>query len=193
MTISAERARFLAERTALFMPGRPAGREVDGYELIIDGDSQGWRPPRWEATLRRTGWDPERDGPLTFVVKVRGKARTEQTDIREALAQAVQIFAGRRYRGAVWVEARTPKGRATVVVSGYRIIGFAVGALEDEQVKVIEGPAWLPPYPPGEEPPPQSQAKGEVPRPERRRILREERKPKPTTPPTADLPVPAGQ
>jgi hypothetical protein len=51
------------------------------------------------------------------------------------------------------VEARTPTGLGVQVVSAHRIIGMAIGALEDPPITVIEGPSVLPKYAPGEKRP----------------------------------------
>ena len=68
MSISAERLERLAERARHLTPGRPAGRMVDGVDLVIDGEPAGRMPPRWIEQLEARGYDPTIDGPVLFEV-----------------------------------------------------------------------------------------------------------------------------
>ena len=139
---------------ALCMPGRLAGRQVDGVELIIDGISHGWSPPLWEELLAKRGWDRERDGGLTFEVRAGGACPTHSSgDVRSALREARSLVEAGTDCWSVAVTAVTPSGLEEEVVTGTPIVGMAIGALEDPPTIAIDGPSWLPRYLPGEEPP----------------------------------------
>ena len=98
------------------------------------------------------GYDPATDGPVSYVVLVDGEPFQVRDDVREALYEALAAISAGRFPERLRVEARTATGLGVEIVSDFRIIGMAIGALQDEPITVIEGPAWLPPYPPGEEP-----------------------------------------
>ena len=135
------------------LPGRLAGRQVDGVEWIIDGVSHGWQPPLWEEQLAELGWDRGRDGPVSFkVLVVQDPNPRRHADVRSALCDARSIVEAGTDCWNVAVIAVTRTGLAQQVVTGRPVVGMAVGAIDDEQIRVAEGPAWLPPYPPGEEP-----------------------------------------
>jgi hypothetical protein len=133
-------------------PGRTAGRMIDGVDLVIDGKPSGRMPPRWLEDLRKIGFARDRHGPAQFAVLVDGRTCAVRGDIREALYEAVAKIAWCRDPDRIRVEARAGDDLAVDVVAGHQIIGMAIGALQDEPITVIEGPAWLPPYLPGEEP-----------------------------------------
>jgi hypothetical protein len=142
-----------SESWAITMPGRMAGRQVDGVELIIDGVSHGWSPPRWERLLLQQGWSRDRDGPVSFEVQLpRETAVRTFLDVRTALRCARTAVEAGRDCWDVILTAVTSNNLRVRIVTGTPIVGMAIGALEDEQIRVIDGPAWLPPYPPGEEP-----------------------------------------
>lgn len=130
--------------------GRLAGRRVDGVEVIIDGVSQGWSPPRWERLLAEQGWDRGRDGSVLFEVQIADAATPRRhADVRSALREARAAVESGIDCFAVVVTAMTSTGLHANVVTGWPVVGMAIGATEDEQVRVVEGPAWLPPPPPG--------------------------------------------
>ena len=135
------------------MPGRLAGRRVDGVDLIIDGVSRGWSPPRWERLLGRRGWDRDRDGPLSFEVRVNQLPVATFDDVRSALRKARSVVETGTDCWNVLVTAVTRPGLEQRVVTGTPIVGMAIGALEDPPTIAIDGPSWLPRYLPGEEPP----------------------------------------
>jgi hypothetical protein len=136
------------------LPGRLAGRQVDGVEWIIDGVSHGWHPPLWEEQLAELGWDRGRDGPPAFQVRVAQDPRARcHADVRSALRDARSIVETGTDCWRVAVVAVTRTGLQQEVVTGRPVVGMAIGATEDEQLRTAEGPAWLPPFPPGEEPP----------------------------------------
>jgi hypothetical protein len=152
MSISAERVGRLAELAVHVTPGRDAGRMVDGVDLVIDGEPAGRRPPRWIRDLLSLGYNPLTDGALTYVVLVDDEPHHVRDDVREALYEALAAIGAGHLPKRLRVEARTSKGLSVQIVSDFRIIGMAIGALQDDPITVIEGPSWLPAYPPGEEP-----------------------------------------
>jgi hypothetical protein len=125
---------------------------IDGVDLIIDGRPAGRMPPRWADQLEAAGYEPMRDGPLSFVLLIDDEVREAFGDVREALYAALASIAAGRHPDRICVEARTPTGLGVRVVRGHQTIGMAIGALQDPPVRVIEGPAILPPYPPSERP-----------------------------------------
>ncbi len=130
--------------------GRLAGRRVDGVEVIIDGVSHGWSPPRWEQLLAEEGWDRGRDGPVSFEVQIADAASPRcHADVRSALREARAAVESGIDCFAVVVTAITSTGLHANVVTGWPVVGMAIGATEDEQIRVVEGPAWLPPPPRG--------------------------------------------
>jgi hypothetical protein len=153
MSISAERLERLAERARHLTPGRPAGRMVDGVDLVIDGEPAGRMPPRWIEQLEARGYDPTIDGPVLFEVIADRQRGPSLSDVREALYEALADIAAGRHPDRVRIEARTITGRSVEVVRGHHVIGMAIGALEDEPLLVIEGPSVLPKYAPGEKRP----------------------------------------
>lgn len=152
MSISPERVERLAEGARIVTPGRNAGRMVDGVDLVIDGVRAGRMQPRWIDQLESRGYDPAVDGPVMFEVRVDQRRGPSLPDVREALYEALAIIGAGRHPDRIRIEARTVTGRSVEVVSGYFVIGMAIGALEDPPITVIEGPAVLPPYAPGERP-----------------------------------------
>lgn len=132
-------------------PGRWAGRYVDGCDLIIDGKPAGRMPPRWVDQLTHRGYQPARDGPIAFTTTVLDRVETFP-DVRSALAAARHAVEAGTNAWDVQVDAVTATGLRVMVVTGTPVVGMAIGAIEDPPITVAEGPAWLPPYPPGEEP-----------------------------------------
>jgi hypothetical protein len=126
---------------------------VDGIDLIIDGQPAIRRPPRWVRKLQNRGYDPATDGVVSFVVLVDGEPRQSIEDVREALYEALALIGAGHHPDRIRVEARTRSGLAVLVVSAHRIIGMAIGALQDPPITVIEGPSVLPKYAPGEKRP----------------------------------------
>jgi hypothetical protein len=142
------------ERQRFLMPGRVAGRMVDGVDLIIDDIPSGRRPPRWERKLAMVGYDAALEGPITFEVHVRDDLDgMEFGDVRAALGAARSAVESGRDPWDVRVEAVTRSGRSVTVVNGTPVVGMAIGALEDQPITVIEGPSVLPRYAPGEKRP----------------------------------------
>jgi len=152
MTISAERVGRLAEWAVHVTPGRDAGRMVDGVDLVIDGKPAGRQPPRWIRQLLSLGYNPAVDGVVSYLVLVDDQPFQVRDDVREALYEALAAIGAGRLPKRLRIEARTANGLAVEIVSDFRIIGMAIGALQDEPITAIEGPAWLPAYLPGEEP-----------------------------------------
>jgi hypothetical protein len=109
-------------------------------------------PPKWVDDLKRVGWQPALDFPVAFSVAADDEVRETRSELREALYEALALISGGYNPSRIRVTADTPSGLSVEVVSDFRIIGMAIGALEDEPITVIEGPSWLPPYPPGEDP-----------------------------------------
>ncbi len=153
MSISTERVDRLAEWAVHITPGRDAGRMVDGVDLIIDGQPAMRRPPRWIRKLEDRGYDPATDGAVSFVILVDDEPRQAIEDVREALYEALALIGAGHHPDRIRVEARTRSGLGVQVVGAHRIIGMAIGALQDEPITVIEGPSVLPAYPPGEQRP----------------------------------------
>ena len=152
MSISPERVEHLAEGARHITPGRHAGRVVDGVEIVIDGASVGRMPPRWIEQLESRGYDPAVDGPVMFEVMIDQRRGPSLPDVREALYEALATIGAGRHPDRIRIEARTVTGRSVEVVSGYFVIGMAIGALEDPPITVIDGPVELPRYLPGERP-----------------------------------------
>jgi len=141
-------------RQRFVMPGRVAGRMVDGVDIIIDDVPAGRMSPRWVRKLATLGYDPDVDGPITYVVDIAGiPTAQEVSEVRAALRTAqAAVEAGRSPRD-VEVRAVTRSGRSVSVVTGSPIVGMAIGALQDPPITVIEGPSVLPKYAPGEKRP----------------------------------------
>lgn len=140
-------------------PGRMAGRMVDGIDLVIDGQPAGRLAPRWIRELEKLGLQPDQHDSVQFAVLLGDSVREVRDDIREALYEALALVARYGHPDRVRVEARAGHGLSVEVVSGHPLIGMAIGALQDEPITVAEGPAWLPPYPPGEEPAPAARSR----------------------------------
>jgi hypothetical protein len=142
------------ERQRFVMPGRVAGRMVDGVDIIIDEVPAGRMPPRWERKLAELGYDAADEGPVVFEVILRdGTDGMRFDDVRAALGAARDaVQAGRDPRDVI-VEAVTRSGRTVTVVTGTPIVGMAIGALQDPPITIIEGPSVLPAYAPGEQRP----------------------------------------
>jgi hypothetical protein len=153
MSISTERVDCLAEWAVHVTPGRDAGRMVDGVDLVIDGKPPVRRPPRWIRKLEGRGYDPATEGAVSFVILVDDEPRQAIDDVREALYEALALIGAGHHPDRIRVEARTRSGLGVQVVSAYRIIGMAIGALQDPPITVIEGPSVLPKYAPGEKRP----------------------------------------
>jgi hypothetical protein len=153
MGISTDRADRLAAWAVHVTPGRDAGRMVDGVDLVIDGQPPVRMPPRWIRKLDDRGYDSATDGPVSFIVFVDDEPRQEVDDVREALYEALALIGAGYHPDRLRVEARIPSGLAVQVVSAHRIIGMAIGALEDPPITVIEGPSVLPKHAPGEKRP----------------------------------------
>jgi hypothetical protein len=153
MGISTERADRLAEWAVHVTPGRDAGRMVDGVDLVIDGQPPVRMPPRWIRKLEDRGYDSATDGPVSYVVLVDDEPRLAAKDVRKALYEALALIGAGHHPDRLRVEARTPTGLGVQVVSAHRIIGMAIGALEDPPITVIEGPSVLAKYAPGEKRP----------------------------------------
>jgi hypothetical protein len=126
---------------------------VDGVDLVIDGRPPVRRPPRWIRTLEGRGYDPVTDGPVSFVILVDDEPRQAFDDVRESLYEALALIGAGHHPDRLRVEARTRSGLGVQVVSAHRIIGMAIGALQDPPITVIEGPSVLPKYAPGEKRP----------------------------------------
>jgi hypothetical protein len=152
MSIDSARGRRLAEAITHLTPGRDDGRMIDGLDLVIDGRPAGRMAPRWLRDLQKLGYEPDQHGPARFAVLLDDRVRQVRDDIREALYEAMALVGQGGDPRRVRVEARAGEDLTVEVVSGHRLIGMAIGALQDEPITVAEGPAWLPPYPPGEEP-----------------------------------------
>ena len=152
MSIDTARGRELAEIAIHLTPGRDAGRMIDGVDLVIDGVPSGRMPPRWLRNLEVAGFDSLIDGQPVFAVLVDDEVREVRPDIREALYEALASISAGRHPDRLRVEARTPSGLIAEVVRGHQVIGMAIGALQDPPITIIEGPSFLPPYPPGERP-----------------------------------------
>lgn len=152
MTIYAERVERLAQRARHLTPGRHAGRVVDGVDVVVDGEPAGRMAPRWIEQLEKLGYDASTDGPVEFDIVIDGQSRQRLDDIREALYEALASIAAGRHPDRIRIEARGA-GRSVEVVAGHQVIGMAIGALEDEPLRVIEGPSVLPKYAPGEKRP----------------------------------------
>jgi hypothetical protein len=150
-TPDVDSARDLA--VALCMPGRLAGRQVDGVEHIVDGVSRGWSPPRWERLLAERRWDRDRDGAVYFEVRVVDLPAQSFVDVRSALREARRLVEMGVDCWSVIVMALTSAGLEQRVVTGTPIVGMAIGAVEDPPTIAIDSPSWLPRYLPGEEPP----------------------------------------
>jgi hypothetical protein len=129
---------------------------VDGVDLVIDGKPAVRMPPRWIRKLEDRGYDPANDGPVSFVILVDDEPRQAVDDVREALYEALALIGSGRHPDRIRVEARTRSGLGVQVVSAHRIIGMAIGALQDTPITVIEGPSVLPEYAPGEKRPKRS-------------------------------------
>jgi hypothetical protein len=153
MAISTERVDRLSEWAVHVTPGRDAGRMVDGVDLVIDGRPPVRRPPRWIRKLEDRGYDPAVDGAVSFVILVDDEPRLAIDDVREALYEALALIGSGHHPDRIRVEARTRSGLEAQVVSAHRIIGMAIGALQDSPITVIEGPSVLPEYAPGEKRP----------------------------------------
>jgi hypothetical protein len=153
MAISTERVDRLAEWAVHVTPGRDAGRMVDGVDLVIDGRPPVRRPPRWIRKLQERGYDPAVDGAVSFVILVDDEPQVAIDDVREALYEALALIGAGTHPDRIRVEARTRAGLEAQVVSAHRIIGMAIGALQDPPITVIEGPSVLPKYAPGEKRP----------------------------------------
>jgi hypothetical protein len=142
------------ERQRFVMPGRVAGRMVDGVDIIIDEVPAGRMPPRWVRKLTTLGYDPDVEGPITYVVEVAGiPAARGFPEVRPALLAARWAVEAGHSPREVEVRAVTRSGRSVSVVTGTPIIGMAIGATEDPPITVIEGPSVLPEYAPDEKRP----------------------------------------
>jgi hypothetical protein len=120
--------------------------------MVVDGKPAGRMPPLWIEQLERLGYGAATDGPVQFDVVIDGRRRQRLDDIREALFEALASVAAGRHPDRIRVDA-TAGGRSVEVVRGHQVIGMAIGALEDEPLRVIEGPSVLPAYAPGEKRP----------------------------------------
>lgn len=140
------------DRIRHLVPGRDAGRMVDGVDVLVDG----WRhlrmPPRWERSLAAMGWHPERGGSISFELTTPAAAHVSFGDVRAALTAARAAVESGHDPWSVDVRAVTPSGQAVSVVRGTPIVGMAIGATEDPPITLIESPSILPRHPPGEEP-----------------------------------------
>ena len=142
------------DRQRFVMPGRVAGRMVDGVDLIIDEVPAGRMPPRWVRKLATLGYDPDVEGPITYVVDVAGiPADQGLPEVRAALLAARRAVEAGHSPRDVEVRAVTRSGLSVSVVAGRPIVGMAIGALQDPPITVIEGPSVLPEYAPGEQRP----------------------------------------
>ena len=121
-------------------------------DVVVDGEPAGRMPPRWIEQLEKLGYDATTDGPVEFDVVIDGQPRQRLDDIREALCEALASIAAGRHPDRIRIEARAAS-RSVEVVRGHQVIGMAIGALEDEPLRVIEGPSVLPAYAPGEKRP----------------------------------------
>ena len=136
------------------MPGRVAGRMVDGVDIIIDEVPAGRMAPRWMRKLASLGYDPNVEGPVLYTVDVAGTlVAPNLPDVRAALLVARGAVEAGHSPHEVEVRAVTRSGRSISVVTGNPVVGMAIGAIEDPPITIIEGPSVLPEYPPGEEPP----------------------------------------
>lgn len=139
------------ERQRFLMPGRVAGRMVDGVDIIIDEVPAGRMAPRWVRKLATLGYDPDVEGPITYVVDIAGISATKVVpEVRAALLAARRAVEAGHSPRDVEVRAVTRSGLSVSVVTGTPIVGMAIGAHEDPPITVIEGPSVLPRYAPGE-------------------------------------------
>ena len=142
------------ERQRFLMPGRVAGRMVDGVDIIIDEVPAGRMAPRWVRKLSALGYDPDIEGPITYVVDVAGiPAAQVAPEVRPALLAARKAVEAGHSPRDVEVRAVTRSGLSVSVVTGRPIVGMAIGAHEDPPITIIEGPSVLPAYAPGEKRP----------------------------------------
>ena len=142
------------ERQRFLMPGRVAGRMVDGVDIIIDEVPAGRMAPRWVRKLSALGYDPDIEGPIMYVVDVAGiPAAQVAPEVRPALLAARKAVEAGHSPRDVEVRAVTRSGLSVSVVTGRPIVGMAIGAHEDPPITIIEGPSVLPAYAPGEKRP----------------------------------------
>lgn len=126
---------------------------IDGVDLVIDGEPPVRMPARWMRKLEDRGYVPAAEDPVSFVVLVDDEPRVAAKDVRKALYEALTLIGAGHHPDRLRVEARTRSGLGVQVVSAHRIIGMAIGALEDPPITVIEGSSVLPKYAPGEKRP----------------------------------------
>lgn len=141
--------RFDAVVPDVRLRGWMAGRMIDGYWALVDGDEPVWRPPKWQVLLHRDGYDPTVDGPPSFVVTDMREGEIGRfDDVRGALRLALDEIRQRPWRrDSLCIDCRTRTGRFAPVVFGQPVEGVASGALEAKPIRSLSGPKWLPPYP----------------------------------------------
>jgi hypothetical protein len=90
-----------------------AGRMIDGYWALVDGEAPIWRPPKWKVLLDRAGYDPSVDGPPFFVVTdMREGELGRFEDVRSALHLALdEVRIGPWRRDSLCIDCRTRTGR----------------------------------------------------------------------------------
>lgn len=130
------------------MPGWMAGRMIDGVQLLVDGQTPRWSPPRWIRVLEDQGYDRAAEGDVFFVVVhvADGDVRSLST-VRAALKYARSLIERSTTPvepTSLRIECRTPSGRVVPVVAGRAILGMARGAEDAEPIRAISGPAHIP-------------------------------------------------
>jgi len=142
--------RFDAVIPDVRLRGWMAGRMIDGYWAMVDGETPVWKPPTWQRLLSRDGYDMCVDGPLFFVVTdMRVGEIGRFDDVRSALRLALDEIRSKRWRReSLSIDCRTRTGRFAPVVFGLPVEGVASGALEATPIRSLSGPKYLPPEPP---------------------------------------------
>ena len=142
--------RFDAVVPDVRLRGWMAGRMIDGYWALIDGEQPAWRPPKWQVLMSRQGYEPIVDGPVFFVVTDMREGEIGRfDDVRAALRLALDEVRFKPWRReSLCIDVRTRTGRSAPVVFGRPVEGVASGALEAKPIRSLSGPKWHPPYPP---------------------------------------------
>lgn len=142
--------RFDAVVPDVRLRGWMAGRMIDGYWALVDGEEPVWRPPAWQVLLNRDGYNPRIDGALSFVVvdmRIGEMGRFE--NVRAALRFALdEIRLRPMRRDSLSIDVRSRTGRYAPIVFGRPVEGMAAGALEATPIESLSGPRWLPREPP---------------------------------------------
>jgi hypothetical protein len=125
--------------------GWMAGRLVDGFQLVVDGQAAAWSPPRWLRALEAQGYDRSVDGEPFFVVShiSEGELRRFAT-VRDALRYGRSLILRRRrpvHPDSISIDCRTTSGLVEPVVWGRALLGMARGALDADPITVVGAPA----------------------------------------------------